>query len=96
MSTLQVYDPEGSAEARAALTLSAGRTDWSNITIGILDNKKQHAAELMEMIARDFGAKFKNVNIVMESKESAAVPAPPEMVQRLVEQCDLVLTGTGD
>jgi hypothetical protein len=96
MTTIQVYDPEGSAEARAALGLSPGRADWSNITIGILDNKKQHAAELIKMIARGFGARFRNIDIVMESKESAAVPAPPEMVQRLADQCDLVLTGTGD
>ena len=96
MSKILVYDPEGSAKKIDALSLSPVRANWNGTTIGILDNRKQHAGELMEMIARDFAGRFKNVKIVKESKESAAVPMTPEQLARMARQCDLVLTGTGD
>jgi hypothetical protein len=47
---------------------------------------------LAERLIADFGVK----RVVKRRKTSASIPAPAEIVRELAEECDLVITGSGD
>jgi hypothetical protein len=92
--TLEVYDPEGSYE-RVQVDLTRGRSDWSGVKVGVLDNTKQHARELMDQIAAHLDERFGGIQLTHMRKASAAVPADASQLDQLKE-CNLVLTGSGD
>jgi hypothetical protein len=95
LDTVLVYDPTGTAtiDVQSVTPLPA---TLSGLRIGVLENTKQHAAELMEHTADLIAARLNGVRIATVRKENAAVPATPDHYAWLAKECDVVLTGSGD
>jgi len=62
----------------------------------VLDNTKWNANKLLRGITEKLSAAYRFGAMNDYRKESFSRPAAPELVDRIVEQNDLVLTAIGD
>lgn len=73
--------PESAHAAKA----SSGATDWSRDPIAIISNSKANAQALLEGV-RDLMGGFRPVgNIDYFFKNSAAKPAPPDLIEHVAK-----------
>lgn len=63
--------------------------------IGILDNTKPNAGLLLGRIGQRL-AERTGAEVVLVEKKNAALAAPDEVMGRLIEEVELVLTGSAD
>jgi len=95
---MQIHSPTGSvggwSTTRApSLPVLAGRR------IGVLDNGKPNARLLLEHAAAQLAARTGATVAAVTGKgreANAATPADDATIERLVEEVDLVLTGSAD
>jgi hypothetical protein len=96
--SVQIFAPDG-AVGRAPAQLAASPPVLTNLRIGVLDNAKPNARLLMvraaEQVAARTGAR---VGLVTDKGPgaNAATACTPAVFARLVEEVDLVLTGSAD
>ena len=93
--TVLLYDPtaprmERPEQAQQLLAGLAGKV------VGFIDNAKPNfnhlVDDLSELLTSQHGVK----RVLKRQKRSASVPAPDEVIREFSEQCDLVITGSGD
>jgi hypothetical protein len=84
--------PAGSApcHARRALDGLKGKV------VGFIDNSKPNFHHLVDDLAGLLLSRHGVVSVIKHRKRSASIPAPPPVHADLKEQCDLVITGSGD
>ena len=98
MATLaDILDPTGSTAPRiGAAALAPRRADLRGVRVGLLENTKHNAAllldDLAELLQREHGA----AGVLRRTKTAFALPLPDELLQELVRECDVVVTGVGD
>jgi hypothetical protein len=95
-----ILDPTGRAGAArapsAGLTLATRRPGLAGVRVGLMDNTKHNAALLLAEIGRLLTAEHAVTVTVEATKANFAAPAPPDLVNRYREACDVVITGVGD
>ena len=64
--------------------------------IGLLANGKHNADELLEMVHEILADRFEFKGVVAMNKGNASRPCPEDIMKALAEQCDLVITASGD
>ena len=90
-----LYDPtaprrdEPGKTARKLATLSGK-------VVGFIDNAKPNFNYLVDDLAELLIANHGVKSVIKRRKRSASVPAPDEIVRELADECDLVITGSGD
>jgi hypothetical protein len=94
-ATIQICDPtapggQAAQQARRALDRLAGKT------IGFIDNAKPNFNLLVDDLEREFVTRHGVKAVVKRRKRGASIPADESVVRELAEQCDLVITGSGD
>ena len=91
-----VLDP--TAESIPAARLVAERPSSLNgKRIGLLSNGKRNSMQLLEAVLDLLSAQEGRFSSVVRcDKGNPSRPAPREMTDRLVRDCDFVLTATGD
>ena len=93
-----ILDPTGLSERPAAegLTLAPRRTDLSGVKIGLLENGKQNARRFLEDVADVLRERYGAGEVQLRRKEIFSQPAPPELVDELSSESDVVVIGIGD
>ena len=94
-ATMLVYDPVAPCltqphASRLALDRLAGKT------IGFIDNSKPNFNYLVEELSELLVVKHGVARVMKRRKRSASQGAPEAVLQELVEQCDAIITGSGD
>ena len=90
-----LYDPtaprgEEPGEAVRKLTTLAGKT------VGFIDNAKPNFNFLVDDLAALLTSRYGVSRVIKRRKQAASVPAPDDVVRELADECDLVITGSGD
>ena len=90
-----VYDPVAPChnepqQARRPLDDLAGKT------IGFIDNSKPNFNFLVDDLAEVLVSRFGVAQVVKRRKPSASQPAAEALMNELVQECDAVITGSGD
>jgi hypothetical protein len=93
--TVLLYDPtaprmERPEQAEQLLAGLAGKV------VGFIDNAKPNFNYLVDDLAELLTSKHGVKRVLKRQKRSASVPAPDEVIKEFAEQCDLVITGSGD
>jgi hypothetical protein len=92
--TLKVYDPTAPEnevqQTRRALESLSGKV------VGFIDNAKPNFHYLVDDLAEQLIRKYGISAVVKRRKISAGIPAPDAMMSEIVDQCDAVITGSGD
>lgn len=68
----------------------------SGKVVGFIDNAKPNFNHLVDDLADLLVASYGVKRIIKRRKASASIPAPDEIVRELADECDLVITGSGD
>jgi hypothetical protein len=98
MTTVEVFAPDGDVGPEPVV-LTAPRPTLTGLRVGVLDNGKPNAGVLLTRVAEELvrrsGARL---GLVTEKGPggNAATPCTPEVFARLVDECDVVLTGSAD
>jgi ABC-type transporter Mla subunit MlaD len=92
---VRLYDPtaprrDDPGRALARLDTLAGKV------VGFIDNAKPNFNHLVDDLAERLVADYGVKRVVKRRKTSASIPAPDEIVRELADECDLVITGSGD
>ena len=93
--TVLLYDPtaprmERPEQAQQLLAGLAGKV------VGFIDNAKPNFNYLIDDLAELLTSQHGVKRVLKRQKRSASVPAPDEVIREFSEQCDLVITGSGD
>lgn len=88
--------PAGSAATAAPQAGSGTRASGKALRLGLLDNGKFNAAELLAGIARGLQARLPVAAVVQERKYSMSSPAGDAALDRLARQADVVISAMAD
>jgi hypothetical protein len=95
-----ILDPTGRAGATTApapgLELAGRRPVLAGVRVGLMDNTKHNAAQLLAEIGSLLAAEHGATVTVEATKANFAAPAPADLVDRYRQECDVVITGVGD
>ncbi|MBI4195474.1 MAG: hypothetical protein HY526_10390 [Betaproteobacteria bacterium] len=72
------------------------RARLSGAVVGFIDNAKPNFNHLVDDLAALLASKYGVARVIKRRKPSASIAARPEIVEELVDQCDVVITGSGD
>jgi hypothetical protein len=96
--TSTILDPTGLSgkNTKVGLTLAPRRGDLGGVTVGLLENGKQNASLFLTEVADVLRERYGAGAAKMRRKENFAAPAPPELIDALSAESDLVVIGIGD
>ena len=64
--------------------------------LGLLDNGKLKSDKFLASVAEFLQREYRLAGIIQRRKASPYFPCQPELLEELISQCDLVITGIGD
>jgi len=92
---LQVLDP--TVDHIPADAVVAPRPETLNGTVvGLLSNNKLNADELLVMVQDVLADRYEFKGVISRNKGNASRPCPEKILNELSEQCDVVITASGD
>jgi len=92
---MQLYDPTASGPERS-LARAAALASLEGRTIGILENGKLNAPEMLQEVADLFVSRHGCSIRAVYSKSNASAPAPAETLAKAAQEVDFLITGLGD
>jgi hypothetical protein len=92
---MRLYDPTSSGPERH-LSRAAALATLEGKTIGILENGKLNAVEMLREVAALFEARHGCTVRPIWSKSNASAPAPAGVLAQVVGEVDFLVTGLGD
>jgi hypothetical protein len=92
---LRLYDPTSSGPERI-LFRAPPLSGLEGKTIGILENGKLNAVDMLREVASLFETRHGCVVRPIYSKSNASAPAPAGILTRAVGEVDFLITGLGD
>ena len=96
MGNLQaIYDPTTRC-ANQAQELGKSLDSLAGRVVGFLDNTKPNFNYLIDDLADLFVSKYRVASVVKRGKRVSSIPAPDSLIKELSEECDVVITGSGD
>ncbi len=92
---LRVLDP--TVEPVPAHAIIAERpATLDGAVIGLLANGKRNSDELLDMVHQILADRYEFRSVVARNKGNASRPCSQDMLKDLAEQCDVVITASGD
>lgn len=92
---LEVLDPTTKPIPQEAVV--AVRPDTLNgKVLGLLANGKMNSVEILDMVHEVLADRYEFKSVVTRNKHNASRPCPRDIIDELVEQCDVVITSSGD
>jgi hypothetical protein len=97
-ASILLYDPTA-PRAKVPAKVEAARPVLESLSgkvVGFIDNAKPNfnhlADDIGELLMKKYGVK----QVLKRRKRAASVPAPDAVYKEYEENCDLVITGSGD
>lgn len=92
---IEVLDP--TVEPIPAETVAAPRPDsLDGLVLGLLANGKPNAPEMLHFVHEVLADRYDFKSIVFRNKGNASRPCPTPIMDELQEDCDVVITSSGD
>ena len=91
-----ILSPEGTLHAGRHQLAPRRLTSLDGVRLGLLGNSKLNADAVLLAIGELLGERYALKSVFARKKPSFGKPAPDEIVQEMVENADIVLTGVGD
>ena len=96
-ANLRLYHPAASADNSSTPDITMGRAleNLQGKVVGFIDNAKPNFQYLVEDLETQLKARY-GVKAVKKHRKPGQVPVKPEILKQFVEECDAVITGSGD
>ena len=93
--TVTLFDPTAPGRVESAQT-SRSMSGLAGGVVGFIDNAKPNFNHLVDDLAELLMSRYGVVRVIKRRKKTASVPAPEPMLREIADECDLVITGSGD
>lgn len=93
--TIKIVHP-AAEDVRIEFSLAPRLASLQGARIGIINNSKHMAAEFLEALEPLLRRRYGVESFERHEKFNAAIPAPPDVMQRFVESCDAIVHGVAD
>ncbi len=90
-----ILDPT-SAALTVDVSVAERPTTLNGKVLGLLDNHKMNASGLLDELYELLSSRYEFASVVRRTKPDVSRPCPPETIQELASQCDVVVTAIGD
>ncbi len=94
-SSYRLIDPT-TQPITASFSFAPRLLDLRGKRIGLIDDSKANAKELLDDLAALLEDRFETTVALYHRKPSASKPADPEMVERMARECDGAIVAVGD
>ena len=92
---MQLYSPMSTTPKRQAIRAPV-LTKIDGMRIGILENGKLNAEEMLNEVAQLFVQRNGCTIRTLASKKNASAPAPANTLVKVAQEVDFLITGLGD
>ena len=92
---IKVLDPTisaGSEDSRLAVRPES----LNGLTVGLLANGKKNSVEILQYVYEILREEHGLGTSIEDNKGNASRPCPPDLLENLADQCDVVITASGD
>lgn len=96
MAEITVLRPDFPAPQQESLELAPRADLPEHPVVGLVENGKPHAKELLELLAEELRSRVGDGEVVLLRKPSAAYPITVEQATDMAARCHVVITGVGD
>ena len=94
-TTVKVLDPTVSSTSEKS-TIANRPESLEGYTVGLLSNGKKNSEELLRCVYDILSKEHKLKRAVEYNKGNASRPCPPDILSNLAQECDIVITASGD
>jgi hypothetical protein len=93
----ELRDPTAQSAAMAgpAATLAARPQSLRGLRLCLLDNGKNNARQLLEAVLERVSGELAPAEVIWRNVP-ATLPAPPELLDGIATECDVVIQAVGD
>lgn len=92
---MQLYSPMSTTPKRKSFR-APPLSSVDGLRIGILENGKLNAEEMLNEVAQIFVQRYGCVIRTVASKKNASAPAPHTTLVKVAQEVDFLITGLGD
>jgi hypothetical protein len=96
LNTEAILSPEGASHAKQHRLAPRRFKTLDGVRLGLLGNSKLNADAVLLAVGDLLKERYAIQTVVARSKPSFSKPAPDELVQELVDNSDVIVTGVGD
>jgi hypothetical protein len=68
----------------------------AGMVVGFIDNAKPNFRFLVEDLAQVLRSQYQVAQVHVQQKRAASLAAPNDMLDQMLQTCDLVIAGSGD
>lgn len=91
-----VLDPTGGPAQAENVTLAPRPPALRDKTLGLVDNTKPNAAMLLEELGKQLRKRNGVGEVISYTKPYFGTPVEPTQVEKIIQECDFVVTAIGD
>jgi len=96
LNTEAIVSPEGTSHAEQHRLAPRRFTTLDGVRLGLLGNSKLNADAVLAAVGDLLKEHYAIESVFVRSKSSFSKPAPEELIDEVVRNSDVVLTGVGD
>ena len=91
-----IVSPEGASTAKQHQLAPRRFSTLDGVRVGLLGNSKLNADAVLLAVADLLQERYALDTVFVRSKPTFSKPAPSEMVDEMIQNADVILTGVGD
>ena len=91
-----ILSPEGSSSSKQHQLAPRRFTSLDGVRLGLLGNSKLNADAVLLAIGDLLKERYQIESVFMRSKPSFSKPADPQLVDEMLQNADVIVTGIGD
>ena len=96
LQTDAILSPEGTSHVKQRQLAPRRFKSLDGVRLGLLGNSKLNADAVLLAIGDLLREQYAVQSVFMRSKPTFSKPAPDELIDEIVQNADVVLTGVGD
>jgi hypothetical protein len=96
LNTEAILSPEGTSESQQHQLAPRRFKTLDGVRLGLLGNSKLNSDAVLAEIGEMLKERYKLETVFTRSKPTFSKPAPDELVDEMVENADVIVTGVGD
>lgn len=94
--SIRLVDPTGGYMDAGEFRLARRPSDLNGRTLGLLENGRPASAAVLKEIGEVLGREYQLGKVLYFSKHNSALPTQREVVNEILEKCDVLVVGVGD
>ena len=94
--SIQLVDPTGLDMDPGSFRLTPRPEDLRGKTLGLLENSKANSDKVLKELGGLLASEYELKEILYFSKHNASLPTKREVVEEILDKCDVLVVGVGD